>query len=198
MNVICTEIEEIKIIEPECHGDNRGFFMETFQKEKYKSLGINNCFVQDNLSFSALKGTLRGIHFQNNPKSQAKLVSCIKGCIVDVAVDLRKGSPTYKKWIATELSEDNHRQLYIPQGFGHGFLTLTDNVMFSYKVDNYYSKENDRGIIYNDPEINIDWISLLNGIKPILSEKDKNNPLLKNSDCNFVYEEKQLTKNWSI
>lgn len=185
MKILDTEIKEVKIIEPDCFGDHRGFFMETFSKEKYAQLGIANDFIQDNLSFSTKKGTLRGIHFQNNPMSQAKLVSCIKGKIIDVAVDLRKNSSTYKKWVATELSEDNKRQLYIPRGFGHGFLTLTDNVLFSYKVDNYYSKENDRGIKYNDKEINVDWGSLLNGIEPILSEKDKNSPSLHESDCNF-------------
>lgn len=185
MKILDTEIKDVKIIEPECFGDHRGFFMETYSKEKYKELGIDNDFIQDNISFSAKKGTLRGIHFQNNPMSQAKLVSCIKGKIIDVAVDLRKGSPTYKKWVATELSEDNKRQLYIPRGFGHGFLTLTDDVLFSYKVDNYYSKENDRGIKYNDSKINVDWGNLLNGIEPILSEKDKNNPSLSESDCNY-------------
>lgn len=185
MKIIDTNIKDVKILELDCFGDNRGFFMETYSKQKYKELGIDGEFIQDNLSFSAKKGTLRGIHFQNNPKSQAKIVSCIKGKIIDVAVDLRKNSPTYKKWVATELSEDNKRQLYIPRGFGHGFLTLTDDVLFSYKVDNYYSKENDRGIKYNDPDINVDWGSLLNGIEPILSEKDKNSPLLKDSDCNY-------------
>lgn len=185
MKTIDTKISGVKIIEPDYFGDHRGFFMETYSKEKYKELGINNDFVQDNISFSAKKGTLRGIHFQNNPMSQAKLVSCIKGKIIDVAVDLRKNSPTYKEWVATELSEENKRQLFIPRGFGHGFLTLTNDVLFSYKVDNYYSKENDRGIKYNDNEINVDWGNLLNGLDPVLSEKDKNNPSLKDSDCNY-------------
>ena len=185
MKLLDTEIKDVKIIEPDCFGDHRGFFMETYSKEKYEKLGITNNFVQDNISLSAKKGTLRGIHFQNNPMAQAKLVSCIKGKIIDVAVDLRKDSPTYKKWVATELSEDNKRQLYIPRGFGHGFLTLTDDVLFAYKVDNYYSKENDRGIKYNDEDISVDWKGLLEGIEPILSEKDKNSPSLKESDCNF-------------
>lgn len=187
MKIINTDINDVKIIEPDCFGDNRGFFMETYSKMKYENLGISNDFIQDNLSFSAKKGTLRGIHFQNNPMSQAKLVSCIRGKIIDIAVDLRKGSPTYKKWVATELSEENKRQLYMPRGFGHGFISLTDNVLFSYKVDNYYSKENDRGIKYNDEEIAVDWSKYLNGIDPILSEKDKKNPALKDSDCNFKY-----------
>lgn len=185
MKILDTEIKDVKIIEPDCFGDNRGFFMETYSKEKYKELGITNDFIQDNISFSAKKGTLRGIHFQNDPYSQAKLVSCIKGKIIDIAVDLRKKSPTYKKWVATELSEDNKRQLYMPRGFGHGFITLTDNVLFSYKVDNYYSKENDRGIKYDDLEISVDWKKYLDNIEPILSEKDKINPELKDSDCNY-------------
>lgn len=176
---------DIIVIEPDCFEDNRGFFMETYNKEKYLQLGIDTTFVQDNLSFSATKGTLRGIHFQNNPSSQAKLVSCIKGTIIDIAVDLRKQSPTYKKWFAVELSEKNKKQVFIPRGYGHGFLTLTDNVLFSYKVDNKYSKQDDRGIQYNDPDINVDWNKFLNGIKPTLSEKDTKSPLLKDSDCNY-------------
>lgn len=161
--------------------------MELYSKEVYSKIGINIDFVQDNISFSSKKGTLRGIHFQNDPYSQAKIVSCIKGKIIDVVVDLRKGSSTYKKWVSIELSEDNKKQVFIPKGFGHAFVTLTDDVLFSYKVDNYYSKENDRGIRYDDPDINIDWNKLSGGLDFTLSEKDKNNPLLKDSDCNFVY-----------
>lgn len=121
--------------------------------------------------------------------AQAKLVRCTKGAVIDVAVDIRKGSPTYLQWVSVELSEENKRQFFIPRGFAHGFLTLTDNVEFEYKVDNLYSKECDRGIRYNDPSINVDWGGLLNGIEPILSDKDINGPLLKDSDCNFIYEE---------
>lgn len=157
--------------------------METYSKEKLAKQGIDTDFIQDNHSFSANRGTIRGLHFQINPKAQAKLVRCTRGRILDVAVDIRKGSPTYKKWVSVELSEENKKQLFIPKGFAHGFATLTDNVEIQYKVDEYYSPENDRSIRFDDPEINIDW-----GIEnPILSEKDMNAPLLKDSDSNFVY-----------
>ena len=162
--------------------------METYSTEKYAQLGIHNVFVQDNHSMSSKKGTLRGLHFQNNPMAQAKLVRCTRGKVIDVAVDLRKGSPTYKQWVSVELSAENKRQFYIPRGFAHGFLTLTDDVEFEYKVDNLYSKEHDRGIRYDDPSIGVDWGTLLEGMEPILSEKDVNGPLLEESDINFVYE----------
>lgn len=188
MELIKTEIDGVVIIEPDVFGDHRGYFMETYNKEKYEALGITNDFVQDNMSFSAQKGTLRGLHFQNAPMAQAKLVSCTKGTVIDVAVDIRKGSPTYGKWVSVELSAENKRQFYIPRGFAHGFLTLTDDVEFRYKVDNFYSKEHDRGIRYDDPTCNVDWGSLLDGIEPILSDKDKNGPTLEESDCNFVHQ----------
>lgn len=190
MKVIETKIPGVIIIEPDCFGDNRGWFMETFSEPKYRELGITNHFVQDNHSMSAKKGTLRGLHFQNDPMSQGKLVRCTRGVVIDVAVDIRKGSPTYLQWVSVELSAENKRQFYIPRGFAHGFLTLTDDVEFEYKVDNLYSKEHERTIRYDDPSIGIDWGGLLNGIEPILSEKDKNGPLLADCDCNFVYEEK--------
>lgn len=185
MKKIKTKIPGVFVIEPDCYGDHRGWFMETYSTEKYKELGIDTTFVQDNHSFSAHKGTLRGLHFQNNPMAQAKLVRCTKGTVIDVAVDIRKGSPTYLQWVSIELSEENKKQFFIPRGFAHGFLTLSDNVEFEYKVDNLYSKECDRGIRYDDPSINVDWGGLLNGIEPILSDKDVNGPLLKDSDCNF-------------
>lgn len=188
MKVIDTEIKDVKIIEPDCFGDYRGWFMETYSTDKFKEMGIANDFVQDNHSMSQKKGTLRGLHFQNNPCAQAKLVRCTKGKVIDVAVDIRKGSPTYKKWVSVELSDENKRMLYIPRGFAHGFLCLSDDVEFQYKVDNLYYKECDRGIRYDDPSINVDWGSLLNGIEPILSEKDMNGPTLDESDANFVYE----------
>lgn len=188
MKVIKTKIPGVIIIEPDVFGDHRGYFMETYSTSKFHEIGINNVFVQDNMSFSANKGTLRGLHFQNNPKGQAKLVSCTKGAVIDVAVDIRKGSPTYKQWVAVELSAENKKFFFIPSGFAHGFLTITDDVEFRYKVDNLYSKECDRGIRYDDPTINVDWGTLLNGIEPILSEKDKKGPTLDESDCNFVYE----------
>ncbi|NLZ53586.1 MAG: dTDP-4-dehydrorhamnose 3,5-epimerase [Thermoanaerobacteraceae bacterium] len=183
MNLIKTEIEGVYIIEPRVFGDNRGWFMESYSKRVFQELGFDFKFIQDNHSYSALKGTLRGLHFQNNPMAQTKLVRCTRGKILDVAVDLRKGSPTYKKWVTVELSAENKRLFLIPKGFAHGFVTLTDDVEVQYKVDEYYSKEHDRSIRYDDPEIGIVW-----GLDNlILSEKDKNAPLLKNSDCNFIY-----------
>lgn len=184
LNIIKTELEGVYILEPKVFGDNRGWFMESFSDKVFKELGLDINFVQDNHSYSKLKGTLRGLHFQNNPMAQTKLVRCTRGKILDVAVDIRKGSPTYKKWIAVELSEENKRQLLIPKGFAHGFVTLTDDVEVQYKVDEYYSKEHDRSIRFDDPEIGVEW-----GVEnPILSDKDKNAPCLKDSDCNFVYE----------
>lgn len=184
MKIIDTEIPEVKIIEPDVFGDNRGWFIESYSKKKFADLGIDADFIQDNHSFSAEKGTLRGIHFQNNPMAQGKLIRCTSGAVIDVAVDLRKGSPTYKKYVKVELSAENKRMFYMPKGFGHGFLTLTSDVNFQYKVDEYYSGEQDRSIRFDDPELNIDW-----GIdEPIMSEKDANAPLLKDSDCNFSYE----------
>ena len=183
MNIIKTEIEDVLIIELKVFGDNRGWFAETYSKEKFKQLGIDVEFIQDNHSFSAQKGVLRGLHFQQPPMAQTKLVRCTRGEILDVAVDIRQGSPTYKKWVAVKLTEDNKRQLLLPKGFAHGFVTLTDNVEVHYKVDEYYSPENDRGICYDDPEINVDW-----GIDdPILSEKDMKAPLLADSDTDFRY-----------
>lgn len=187
MNVIKTKIPGVLIIEPDVHGDHRGYFMETYSKQKYQELGIDVEFVQDNMSFSSQKGTLRGLHWQNAPMSQSKLVSCTKGTVIDVAIDIRKGSPTYKQWVSVELSAENKKQFFIPQGFAHGFLTLTDDVEFRYKVDNFYSKEHDRGIRYDDPSIAVDWGTLLNGIEPVLSDKDKFGPVLDESDCNFNY-----------
>jgi len=183
MNIINTDIEGVYIFEPKVFGDNRGWFMETFSNKTLETLGLNINFIQDNQSFSAQKGTLRGLHFQLNPKAQTKLIRCTKGKILDVAVDIRKGSPTYKKWVSVELSEENKRQLLIPKGFAHGFLTLTDDVEVQYKVDEYYAPECDRSIRFDDKEINVDW-EIDN---PILSAKDINAPLLKDSDYNFEY-----------
>ena len=183
MQLIPTELQGIMIVEPQVFGDHRGWFTETYSALKFEPYGINTVFVQDNHSFTAKKGTLRGLHFQNEPKAQTKLIRCTRGRIYDVAVDIRTGSPTYRKWIAVELSEENHRQLFIPKGFAHGFLSLTDDVEVQYKVDEYYSPECDRGIRYNDPDINVDWGDTV----PILSAKDQTSPLLKESDCNFVF-----------
>ena len=181
MKILDTNIPEVKIIEPDVFGDHRGYFFESWSEPKYAAL--NFLPMQDNESFTAKKGTLRGLHFQQAPMAQAKIVRVVTGAVMDVAVDLRKGSPTYLQWVAVELTAENHRQFYIPRGFGHAFLTLTDNVTFCYKADNLYSKECDRSIRFDDPAIGVDW-----GIAdPVLSDKDRNAPLLSDSDCNFVF-----------
>ena len=186
MKRIDTELPGVFIIEPQVFGDQRGYFMETWSTRNFEELGLHYEFVQDNQSYSARKGILRGIHFQNAPWSQAKLVRVNRGAVMDVAVDLRKGSPTYKKWVAVELSAENRRMLMIPRGFGHGFKTLTDDVEFIYKTDNLYNRESDRGIRFNDPAIGVDW-----GVvrEELLSAKDTTSPLLEDSDCNFVFGE---------
>lgn len=184
MKVVKTSIKDLFIIEPQVFGDNRGWFCESYSKIKLQELGLECDFVQDNQSYSAQKGTLRGLHFQLNPKSQAKLIRCTRGAILDVAVDLRRGSPTYRRWISIELSAENKKQLFIPKGFAHGFVTLTDDAEVLYKADEYYAPEYDRSITYNDAEINIQW-----GIdNPVLSAKDKNAPSLCDSDVNFIYQ----------
>ena len=181
MKVIETEIKDLYMIEPQVFGDSRGWFMESWSQKKMEEKGLFYNFVQDSHSFSEKKGTLRGLHFQKGSSSQAKLVRCVKGAVLDVAVDLRKNSKTYKKWVGCVLSEENKKQFLIPRGFAHGFLTLTDNVEFVYKADNYYDPQADRNIIWNDEEINVDW-----GIEnPILSEKDKKAPKLSESDVDF-------------
>lgn len=181
MNVIETKLPGVCIIEPQVFGDHRGWFMESWSQKKMEDNGLNAVFVQDNQSYTAKKGTLRGIHFQQYPMSQAKLVRVVRGAVMDVAVDLRKDSPTYKQWVSVELSAENKRQLFIPQGFGHAFLTLTDDVEFVYKCDNLYSRELERSIRYDDPEIGIEWGT--DG--PVLSDKDAVAPFLKDSDCNY-------------
>lgn len=186
MKKVETKLPGVYIIEPQVFGDRRGYFMETYSKQAFHDMGIDSVFVQDNQSYSARRGVLRGIHFQNMPMAQAKLVRVTRGAVMDVAVDLRKGSPTYLQWTAAELSAENKRMLYIPRGFGHGFKTLTDDVEFCYKVDNLYSKEYDRGIRFNDPAIGVDWGEV---IEELLSQKDTSSPLLCDSDCNFVYEQ---------
>lgn len=179
MNLTKTKLEGVYIVEPKVFGDERGWFMESYSKIKTPEIDCD--FVQDNHSYSKEKGTLRGIHFQNREHAQAKLVRCIRGAVLDVAVDLRKGSSTYKQWVAVELSAENKKQLFIPRGFGHGFVTLTDDVEFVYKADNYYNYESDRSILWCDSDINVEW-----GVEnPIISEKDAKAPTLKDSDCIF-------------
>lgn len=187
MKVIETDIKDVLVVIPDVHGDNRGYFVETYNKERYVQNGIKADFVQDNMSFSATKGTLRGLHFQYPPYAQAKLVSVSKGAVIDVAVDIRKGSPTYLKYVAVELSEENHKQLFIPRGFAHAFLTITENVEFRYKCDSLYNKESEGGIRYDDPEIAIPWDEILGGIQPTLSEKDKNAKSVSEINNTFVY-----------
>ena len=182
MNLIKTKLEGVYILEPRVFGDERGWFMETYSKIKTPEIAACD-FVQDNHSYSKEKGILRGIHFQNGEHAQSKLVRCIRGAVLDVAVDLRKGSPTYMQWEAVELSAENKKQFFIPRGFGHGFLTLTEDVEFVYKTDNYYNYESDRSIIWNDPEIGVDWGTE----NPVLSGKDSSAPRLRDSDCSFRY-----------
>lgn len=175
MKIENTKLAGVVIITPDVFGDNRGFFMESWSQEKMEEAGLFYNFVQDNHSLSTVKGILRGIHFQKGDKAQAKLVRCVRGAVLDVAVDLRHNSPTYKQWEAVVLSAENKKQLLIPRGFGHGFVTLTDEVEFLYKADNYYAPEADGGIRWNDPDIGVEW-----GVeKPILSAKDEKNPFLK-------------------
>ncbi|MDD6219402.1 MAG: dTDP-4-dehydrorhamnose 3,5-epimerase [Clostridia bacterium] len=183
MKKIETGLDGAVIIEPDIFGDARGWFYESYSKTKLEQLGIYADFVQDNRSYSAQKGTLRGLHCQTEPKAQSKLLTCLRGAILDVAVDIRKGSPTYMKWTAVELSGENKRMFFIPKGCLHGFVTLTPDVEVSYKVDEYYSPENDRSIRFDDPSIGVDW-----GVEnPILSAKDENAPLLADSDVEFDF-----------
>lgn len=173
MKFIKTAIPDVIIVAPDIYKDHRGFFLESYNQKIYKENGINANFVQDNYSKSE-KGILRGLHSQN-PNPQAKLVRVVKGAVLDVAVDVRKGSPTFGKWVSAELSDDNFRQLFIPQGFLHGFYVLSDTAEFEYKCDNFYSKHDEVSVRWDDPQIGIDWPVK----EPILSEKDKNAPLLK-------------------
>ena len=175
-------IPDVILVQPKSFSDDRGFFLESFKESDFVSNGINIKFVQDNISHSVL-GVIRGLHFQKNPKAQAKLVTAIKGEIFDVVVDIRKDSPTYGKWISEILSDKDHKLLYVPEGFAHGFCVLSKEAYVCYKVSNEYSPEHERGIIWNDPKLNIDWpIS-----KPIVSGDDNKLPLFENIDNDFVY-----------
>jgi len=176
-------IPDVILVEAKSFPDERGFFLESFKESSFAVNGINTRFVQDNYSRS-IKGVLRGLHFQKNPKAQAKLVITLRGKIFDVAVDIRKNSPTYGKWVSEILSEQNHKLLYIPEGFAHGYCVLSDDADIFYKVNQEYSPEHDIGFIWNDPEINIKWPI----DKPIISEKDQKLPLLKNTGNNFEYQ----------
>lgn len=170
MKFISTEIKDCVIIEPKVFGDHRGYFFESFNQKQFEEHIGKVDFVQDNESRSS-RGVLRGLHFQLPPYNQAKLVRCIEGEVLDVAVDLRKDSPTFKKYVAVRLSADNKRQLFVPRGFAHGFVVLSEAAIFSYKVDNWYAPEHDSGIIWNDPEICVDWHIPISEV--LLSDKDK-------------------------
>ena len=171
-----TKLKGVVLIEPQVFGDDRGFFLETYKKSDFLNNGIAVDFNQDNHSKSQ-KGVLRGIHYQTNPKAQGKLVRCIKGALFDVAVDIRKDSPSFGKWLGYELTEENKQMLWIPEGFAHGFLTLSDTAEIVYKATNEYSAENDRSIRWDDPDINVDWG--VDKSEIILSDKDKNALFLK-------------------
>ena len=179
-----TDIPDVVICEPTVHGDERGYFVETFRQDKLEDfLGFKVKFCQDNESKSS-RGVLRGLHYQLSPAAQTKLVRVIQGSVLDVAVDIRKGSPTFGKHVAVKLTAENKKQLFVPRGFAHAFVVLEDNTIFAYKVDNYYSPENDRGVAFNDPAINIDWGIAVEALK--LSDKDTKQPLLQDADL-FTY-----------
>lgn len=182
MEVIKSGIEGLLILKPKVFGDERGYFFESYNEEVYRKAGIDYLFLQDNISKSK-KGTIRGLHYQVGDKAQGKLCKVIYGKVLDVAVDIRFGSPTFGKYFSSELSEDNHTQLWIPPGFAHGFSVLSDEAIFSYKCTALYSKENERAILYNDKDLNINW----KVDNPIVSEKDLKAPLLKNIAKEFIY-----------
>lgn len=174
MKIIKTPIEGLLVLEPKVFEDARGYFLESFHQQRYREAGITTDFVQDNESKST-RGVIRGLHYQLNPFAQAKLVRAIEGCVFDVAVDLRQESATYGKWFGVELSGSNKKQLFIPRGFAHGFSVLSETAIFSYKCDNYYSPQHEQGILYNDPNLNIDW--RIPEAEAVISEKDKKNDL---------------------
>jgi len=176
VNVLSTEIPGVVVVEPQVFGDSRGWFAEQYNAERYKAAGIDADFVQDNESFSS-KGVVRGLHWQAAPHTQAKLVRVVRGAVWDVAVDIRRGSPTFGRHVAMTLSAENRRQLYIPRGFAHGFIVLEDDTLFSYKCDRLYCREADRGMLFSDPALGIEWPDL--GMELTLSDKDRRHPLFK-------------------
>ena len=186
MQVIKTGIEGVVIIEPKVLGDHRGYFFESFSEREFNAQVREVKFVQDNESKSSY-GVLRGLHFQKQPHAQSKLVRVVKGAVLDVAVDIRKGSPTFGNHVAVELTEDNHRQFFIPRGFAHGFVVLTDEVIFQYKCDNFYAPQHEGAIAWDDPDLGIDW--KVPEDKIILSAKDSCHPLLKHAEWLFDYNE---------
>ena len=184
MKIISLAIPDVKLIEPDVFGDNRGFFMETYRADLFKEAGIPVNFVQDNMS-SSRKGVLRGLHFQKDPYSQGKLVRVVRGEVFDVAVDLRKGSPYFGKWVGDLLSEENKKSLYVPPGFAHGFCVVSDEAIFHYKCTEFYHPEAEGGLRYDDPTVNVEWP--LPDLPKITSPKDEKAPFLENIDCNFTY-----------
>lgn len=186
MEVIKTELEGVVILEPRLFKDDRGYFFESFSQREFDEKVRPVKFVQDNESKSVY-GVLRGLHFQKPPFAQSKLVRVIQGAVLDVAVDIRVGSPTYGKHVAVELTAENHRQLFIPRGFAHGFSVLTDEVVFQYKCDNFYAPQSEGAVAWNDPALGIDW--RIPEASVILSEKDKHHPLLKDLPETFYYSE---------
>ena len=182
MEVVKTEIDGLLLIKPKVFNDTRGYFFEGFNKNKFEANRINFDFVQDNISKSK-KGTIRGLHYQVGEKAQGKLCYVISGKVLDVAVDIRFGSPTFGKYFSSELSEENHKQLWLPPGFAHGFSVLSDEAIFAYKCTSLYSKEHERAIIFNDADLNIDW----NVKNPIISEKDLQAQFFKNIEKDFIY-----------
>lgn len=187
MEVIKTEIDGVVIIEPRIFKDDRGYFYESFSQREFEEKVCRTTFVQDNQSKSSY-GVLRGLHFQKPPYCQSKLVRCIKGAVLDVAVDIRKGSPTFGKYVAVELTEDNHRQFFVPRGFAHGFAVLSEEAVFQYKCDNFYNKESEGSVAWNDPQLGIDW--RIPAEKVLLSEKDKLSKTVADADYLFDYNEK--------
>ena len=182
MEVVETNIEGVIIIEPRIFKDDRGYFFESFSQREFEEKVCKTTFVQDNESKSVY-GVLRGLHFQKPPFAQSKLVRVIKGAVLDVAVDIRKGSPTFGQYVSVELTGDNHRQFFIPRGFAHGFSVLSEEVIFQYKCDNFYSPQSEGAIAWNDPDLNIDWRIPVEEV--ILSEKDSKHPKLKDLQCVF-------------
>ncbi len=187
MEVIKTNIEGVVIIEPRIFRDERGYFFESFSQRDFQEKVCNTVFVQDNESKSSY-GVLRGLHFQKPPYAQSKLVRVIKGAVLDVAVDIRKGSPTFGQHVAVELTEDNHRQFFIPRGFAHGFSVLTDEVIFQYKCDNFYAPQSEGALAWDDPDLGIDW--RIPTDKVLLSEKDCHHSRLRDAEWLFDYNEK--------
>ena len=184
MKIISLAIPDVKLIEPDVFGDNRGFFMETYRADQFKEAGIPTNFVQDNMS-SSRKGVLRGLHFQKDPYSQGKLVRVVRGEVFDVAVDLRKGSPYFGKWVGDFLSEENKRSLYVPNGFAHGFCVVSDEAVFHYKCTEFYHPEAEGGLRYDDPTVAVEWPKI--DMPFLTSPKDEKAPFLENIDCNFTY-----------